>query len=134
MYKGYKELKVWQLGIELVDNIYQVSGKFPKEELFGLTRQIRRAALSIPSNIAEGWSRNSPKSFIQFLNIAQGSLGEIETQLLIAERLSLTKGPVDPKIYSLMDELGKMINSLITSIKKKENARHYSPGPTPSNH
>ena len=83
----YKELDVWNAGLDFVVHVYQVTGKFPKEEAYGLTSQIRRAAVSIPSNIAEGAARKSDKEFVQFLHISLGSLAEAETQLIIAERL-----------------------------------------------
>ena len=83
----YKELDVWNAGLDFVVHVYQVTGKFPKEEAYGLTSQIRRAAVSIPSNIAEGAARKSDKEFVQFLHISLGSLAEAETQLIIAARL-----------------------------------------------
>ena len=91
MQNGYKDLIVWKKGIELAEAIYKHTEGFPKKELFGITSQLRRAAVSIPSNIAEGWSRDSPKYFIQFLNIAKGSLAEVETQLILAGRLQFMK-------------------------------------------
>lgn len=83
----HKDLDVWKLGIELVENIYSVTNSFPREKIYGLTSQIRRAAVSISSNIAEGAARNSKKEFIQFLYIGLGSLSELETQLIIAQKL-----------------------------------------------
>ena len=77
--RTFRDLDVWNLSIELVTDVYQRSGNFPSHELFGLTNQIRKAAVSIPSNIAEGQSRNSPRKFKQYLSIALGSLGELET-------------------------------------------------------
>ena len=82
--KSYKDLVVWQKGIMLVDLVYAVTGKFPKEEMYGLTNQIRRAAVSIPANIAEGWGRDSTKNYLQFLRISRGSLYEVETMLTIS--------------------------------------------------
>ncbi len=89
--KTHKDLQVWQRSIDLVEKIYKVTGNFPKEELFGLSSQARRSAVSIPSNIAEGGARHSNKEFLQFLYIALGSLSELETQCLIAQRLKLLK-------------------------------------------
>ena len=83
----YKELDVWKKSIEFVESIYKATAKFPDEERFGLTNQLRRAAISIPSNIAEGSARQSDKEFIRFLFIAYGSSAEIETQLIIAKNL-----------------------------------------------
>ena len=85
--KDYRELIVWQKAMDLVEAIYRTTARFPKEELYGLTSQIRRAAVSIPSNIAEGQARNTTRDFLHFLAIAYGSLKEVETQVLIAERL-----------------------------------------------
>ena len=83
----HKELEVWQMGMDLVENVYRITGAFPKEEMYGLAAQIRRSAISIPSNIAEGAARKGNAEFIQFLNISLGSLSELETQILIAKRL-----------------------------------------------
>jgi len=82
--RSYKDLEVWKLAVSLVKEIYQATRKFPPSESFGLTNQIRRAAVSVPSNIAEGQGRNSGKEFRQFLSFGLGSLGELETQLIIA--------------------------------------------------
>ena len=83
----HKDLEVYKLSLTLVENIYKLTQSFPASENFGLTSQLRRASISLPSNIAEGSSRGSTKDFIRFLNIASGSLAEIETQLVIAERI-----------------------------------------------
>ena len=87
MVRTHKDLDVWKLGIELVEKIYKATTGFPKEEIYGLTSQMRRAAVSIPSNIAEGAARNSEKEFIQFLYISLGSLSELETQVIIANKI-----------------------------------------------
>ena len=84
----HKDLDIWKLGIELVEKIYKVTRKFPESERFGLISQLQRAAISYPSNVAEGAARNSVKEYIQFLYISLGSLSEIETQLIIAARLT----------------------------------------------
>jgi len=88
--KTHKDLDVWKLSIQLVKDIYQLSSKFPSDEKFGLVAQIRRAVVSIPSNISEGAARNSDKDYIRFLYISLGSLSEIETQLIIAEELGFS--------------------------------------------
>ncbi len=114
----YKDLIVWQKSMNLVKEIYLLAKSFPKTEEYGLSSQIKRSAISVPSNIAEGWGRNSSKSYTHFLKIARGSLFELETQLLIAKDLqfindiSTTNG--------LIIEIGKMLNSLIKTIEKKE--------------
>ena len=115
----YKDLNVWNKSIDLVEVVYRVVKQFPKEENYALSDQIRRAVVSIPSNIAEGASRNSNKEFVQFLYIALGSASEVETQLIIAQRLNY--------IMSIENELNeitkirKMLNGLISSIKRKIN-------------
>src|SRR6266478_8268645 len=85
--KGFRDLRVWQCGMELVEEVYRLTRGFPKEELYGLTNQLRRAAVSIPSNIAEGQTRSHLKEFLQFLSMAQGSLAEVQTQIELAGRL-----------------------------------------------
>ena len=85
--KTHKDLEIWNLGVQLVEAIYRVTSTFPKEEIYGLISQIRRAAVSIPSNIAEGAARNSLKEFIQFLYVSLGSLSELETQIIISQKL-----------------------------------------------
>lgn len=111
------DLDVWKRSIDFVEKVYSISRLFPKEEVYGLTSQIRRAAVSIPSNIAEGSSRNGTKEFIQFLYVALGSASEVETQLIIAKRL----GFVD-EIEMIMQEIimiKKMLNGLISHLKGK---------------
>ena len=85
--RNHKDLKVWEKSIDLAEEIYKITKNFPKEELYGITSQIRRAAVSISANIAEGAARNSNKEFIQFLYIALGSLSELETELIISKRV-----------------------------------------------
>jgi four helix bundle protein len=88
---GYQDLEVWQKAMGLAENVYNCTMAFPKEEIYGLTSQIRRAAISIPSNIAEGASRAGTKEFLQFLHVARGSASELETQLLLAEKLGISR-------------------------------------------
>ena len=104
-------------GIELVKQVYQLSNRLPSEEKFGLKSQISRAAVSIPSNIAEGCSRNSEIEFKRFLEIAIGSLFEVETQLIIAQELKFIKPNELEIVFSLIQKEAKMINSLINKIK-----------------
>ena len=113
--KTHHDLDVWKLSIELVEDIYQVSMHFPKEEIYGLTSQLRRAAVSVPSNIAEGAARQSNKEFIQFLYIALGSLSEVETQVFIALKLGFIQN-ID-KINSKIVDIKKMLLGLIKYIK-----------------
>jgi len=110
--KHYKDLLIWQKGMDLSKQVYRLTAGFPTEERFGLTSQLRRAAVSIPSNIAEGQARQGTKEFLQFLSHTQGSLAEVETQLLLAvELLFATKEDVEPSLKEL-DELQKMIVAL----------------------
>ena len=118
--KDYKELEVWKKGISLVLQVYEITKAFPKEERYALTDQIKRAAVSIPSNIAEGASRNTTKEFIQFLYIALGSASELETQMIIAEKLCYTKN--DQTLYSEITVIRKMLNALIKSLKRMVNS------------
>jgi four helix bundle protein len=114
--ESYKDLIVWQKGIELVNEIYILTKRFPKEEMFGMTNQMRRAAVSIPANIAEGWGRNSTKSYIQFVRISRGSLYEIETMLVIAKNQNYINEEQKSSTSSRIDELGKMLNKLLISL------------------
>jgi four helix bundle protein len=117
--RPHEKLNVWQRAVSLVLAIYKGTQSFPSEERFGLTSQIRRAAVSIPANIAEGAARDSQKEFTHFLSNAQGSASELETELLIAEKL----GYLDAKHYATMrseiDSVGRMIFGLSQSIKRK---------------
>lgn len=111
----HKDLKVWQKSMDLVVTIYQVSSNFPSGEKYGLTSQMRRSAVSIPSNISEGAARNSTKEYIRFLYIALGSLSELETQLMIANRLEQLNNRLDEEIT----ELRKMLIALIKKLEQK---------------
>ena len=113
--KNFKNLKVWQKGIELVVKVYRYSQKFPQEEIYGLTSQMRRSAISIPSNIAEGAARNSTKDYVRFLYISLGSLSELETQIIIASKLDYMDNPLEEKII----EIRKMLTALIKSLKQR---------------
>ena len=113
--KNYKELEVWQKAMELVVHVYRVSKNFPKEELFALTNQLRRAAVSIPSNIAEGFGRDSRKDFVNFLLVSRGSLFEVGTQLDIATRLGYVS--IADDIEHLMDSIARMLGALIRKLR-----------------
>lgn len=110
--KNFKNLNVWQNGIELVIDIYKKTEDFPKEEIYGLTSQIKRSAMSIPSNIAEGTGRSSDKDFNRFLDVALGSSFELETQLIIANRLKFLDDIDFNKLNQQIDEEQKMIIGL----------------------
>ena len=115
---SYKDLIVWQKSIELVIGIYKMTDKFPKSELYGLTSQIRRAAVSISSNIAEGYTRKHRLEYIQFLRIAFGS-GELETQIIIAKKLNFSEIQEIDRIEKLLIEVMKMLNKLIDTLSNK---------------
>ncbi|TMM29024.1 four helix bundle protein [Polaribacter aestuariivivens] len=115
--RDFRKLKIWEQGIVIVKEIYKISQKLPSDEKFGLKSQITRAAVSVPSNIAEGSSRNSEVEFKRFLEIAMGSLFELETQLIIIEQLNLIKSEDLKSIFELIATEGKMINGLISTIK-----------------
>ena len=117
--KTHKDLEVWKSSIEMVTNVYQLTQVFPKEELYGLTNQMRRSAVSVPSNIAEGAGRNSSKEFLQFLYIATGSLSELETQLIIAYKLKYINDEQKQNMDILINTIFKMLSGLMQSIKKR---------------
>ena len=115
----YRDLAVWQRAMDLVVEIYKVSKLWPKEELYGLTSQIRRAATSVPSNIAEGYGRTHRKAYLNHLSIARGSLLEAETQLQIAIRLEYLKREEALPAWNLMQETGRLLHGLTRSLSDK---------------
>lgn len=117
--QSYRELIAWQKAMDLVESVYRVTLKFPREEIYSLTTQLRRAAISIPSNIAEGQGRNTTRDFLHFLAIALGSLKEVETQLLIAERLTYITKPITVTLLEQTTEVGRLLNGLSNSLKKR---------------
>ena len=122
--RTHKDLDVWRLSIDFVTEIYALTMRFPKEEQFGLTNQIRRASVSVPSNIAEGAGRRSDKEFLQFLYISLGSVQEIDTQILISLNLNyLTKSEYEILRIKL-DQISKMLSGLIKSVKERQNRDH----------
>lgn len=114
--RNYTELIAWQKSIDLVEAVYTLSRQFPREEVYGLTAQIRRAAVSVPSNIAEGQGRWSTGEFVQFPGVAHGSLCEVETQLHIAVRLHFILPPDAEPVFRLMTEVGRLIYGLKKSL------------------
>lgn len=114
---NYKELKVWQKAMDLTVEVYKLVKLLPKEETYALSDLMRRAVVSIPSNIAEGQGRNSDKEFIQFLSIARGSLWELETQIEICLRIGYIDQNLTTTIYNLIAEISKMLNALSNSLK-----------------
>lgn len=115
---SYRDLDVWKKAMDLVVACYKASGKFPKHELFGLTSQLRRAAVSIAANIAEGQSRGHTKEFIQFLSVAYGSLAELETHVQIAERLGYLESKESTELLEFTSRVGMMLNGLKRSLKQ----------------
>ena len=116
--QNYRDLLIWQKGIDLVKLVYGSFESFPKDEIFGLQNQMKRAAVSIPSNIAEGWGRSSTQNYIQFLRIARGSLFELETQLIIAKELNFITDIKFNEIAALITEESKMLNAFIKTLSK----------------
>ena len=117
---SFKDLKVWQRSKSLTVKIYTVTKNFPKEEVYGMTNQLRRAAVSIPSNIAEGHRRGYNKEFIQYLKVARGSLAEVETQVIVSGEINYIDGNIAEEISKEIEEIGKMINGLINSLSANE--------------
>jgi four helix bundle protein len=117
MGKPHKRLDVWKRSISFVEQIYKTTASFPPEEKFGLSSQMRRAAVSIPSNIAEGAARSGKKEFINFLNIAQGSIAELETQIIISKNLQLMESRIENSLLEELDEISKMIIGLQRSLR-----------------
>ncbi|MFN8251158.1 MAG: four helix bundle protein [Ferruginibacter sp.] len=115
--KSYRDLIIWQKSVALVTNIYDVTGGFPSSEIYGLTNQLRRCAVSIPSNIAEGYGRNSTGDYKRFLQIAVGSLYELQTQIEIAFNLAYILKEQYNGLISLSTEIDKMIYSIIQKLK-----------------
>ena len=115
--KNYRDLEIWQKAMNLVEGIYQVTQSFPRQEQFQLTGQIRRAAVSIPSNVAEGHGRTGPGEFLHFLSMAHGSLMEVETQVLIAQRLGYLNEAVAAPLLKQTASLSMMIRALIKKLR-----------------
>ena len=118
--RDYKDLLVWQKGVALVKQVYSISRQFPPDERFGLTSQIRRAVVSIPSNIAEGQARHTGKEFIQFLSHAEGSVAEVDTQLTLAMELGFCSRSELSDAFQLVLELRRMLNSLRRKLLARE--------------
>jgi four helix bundle protein len=115
--KSYKDLLVWQKGIVIVKEIYLLCSDLPKDEMYGLQSQMKRASISIPSNIAEGYGRNYTQNYIQFLRMARGSLLELETQIIISKELGFIKTDKFNQIINLITEENKMLNAFIKAIR-----------------
>jgi len=116
---GYRELEVWQLGVEVSLEVYRLTDKFPPREKYGLTSQLRRASVSISSNIAEGHARSHTKDLMRFLEIARGSVAEVETQIIIAERLGYVSSDQCKSLRSMLDDESRMLAGLRRSLKSR---------------
>lgn len=113
---GYQDLKVWQLGIRITRAVYEITSTFPENEKYGLVSQLRRSAVSIPSNIAEGHSRDSKRELLRFVSIAKGSLAELETQLIIAKKLGFGDAAEIDQLTEILQEEGRMLSGLRRSL------------------
>ena len=119
--KSYRELIVWQKAMDLAESLYKLTSVYPREEVYGLTAQTRRSAVSIASNIAEGQGRNRyPRDFVRHLSIARGSLMELETHLVLIERFGYASREELEAAWSLIRETGKLLNGLISSLVRRE--------------
>ena len=118
--ESYRDLRVWQFGMQIAEDCYLLTRDFPKSELYGMTSQIRRAASSIPANIAEGYGRQHRGEYVQFLHIANGSLKELETHLLLCVRVEMTTTEAVRAMIQMCDETGKMLQGLIRSLETKK--------------
>jgi four helix bundle protein len=119
MINSYRDLKVWQEGMDLAEECYRLTRRFPQEEMYGITSQIRRAAVSVPANIAEGYGRDSRGEFVQFLRVAQGSLKEVETHLLLAQRIGYLSPDETGPMLIRADRMGRMLRSLYRVVQSK---------------
>lgn len=117
--RSYQDLDVWRISMDLAQQAYEITRVFPREEQFGMTSQIRRSATSIPANIAEGYGRQSRGDFVRFLRIAQGSLKELETHLLLASRVGLLDNDAQDAPLEMADRVGRMLRGLIRSLQEK---------------
>lgn len=120
--RSFKDLDVWQVAMKLAESCYRETVSFPKEETYGMIAQIRGAAVSIPANIAEGFGREQTGSFIQFLRVSQGSTRELETHLLLAERLGMLSPEAGPRMLGECERTSKMLRSLIRSLETRRAA------------
>lgn len=118
--RGFRDLRVWQGALDLVQRIYRVSARFPSEETYGLRSQIRRASVSVPSNIAEGHTRSSTKEYLNHLSMAQGSLAEVETQLEIAIRLEYVAAEKATALFTAIQQLRKQLYALRNALEARK--------------
>ena len=117
--QSYQDLAVWRNSIDLAEECYRATKLFPKDEMYGMTSQIRRAAASVAANIAEGHGREHTGSFVQSLRIAQGSLKELETHVILAQRVGLVVSETSTRLLTKSDQIGRMLRSLIRALQKR---------------
>jgi len=118
-FKSYRDLEVWQKSMGLAKRIYQLTHKFPSEERFGSTNQLRRAAVSVPSNLAEGHARFGSGEFSRFISITMGSVAELETQILLSSDLGYVSAEIAQDVLAELDAIGKMLRGLVKSIERR---------------
>ncbi len=118
-FRSHKDLDVWKKSVCLVVDLYNLTKRFPPDERFGLTAQIRRASTSVPANIAEGWGRGSTKEYIQFLKIARGSLTELDTHLIVSGELGYVEKADSTRLEAAISDVGKMLNRLNKALEAK---------------
>ena len=124
---SYRDLLAWQLAMQLTENVYKMTTTFPSKEIYALANQLQRAAVSIPSNIAEGHARSSTKDYLRFISIAMGSLAELETQLELSARLDYIDQPILGELLAVADELGRMLQGLRKSLQSKLDSPSLAP-------
>lgn len=117
-FRGYQDLKVWKKGMEIAAAVYKLTDKFPRHEMHGLAAQMRRAAVSIPSNIAEGHARQSTREFLHHVSFAQGSTAELETQIMLCQQLNFAQEVDTKHLLELCEESGKMLRGLQSSLQR----------------
>ncbi len=124
--RSYRELDVWKLAMDLVENVYRLTRSFPADERFGMTSQLQRAAISVPANIAEGYGRTHRGDYLHHLSIARGSLMEVETHLALAARLKFVTREQALQSWRILQDVGKMLNKLIRSLESPRAGRAKS--------
>lgn len=118
--RSFRDLRVWQVGMDVVDAVYAFSATFPRDEIYALSSQMRRAAISVPANIAEGHTREGTREYLQFLSIARGSLAELETHVAIAQRRGYATPDAAGKLLAQIDSLGKQLSALRNALRRTE--------------
>jgi four helix bundle protein len=117
--RSYQDLIVWQKAVQLVTDIYSLTKKFPADERFGIISQLNRASISIPTNIAEGWGRETSKNYLQFLRTSRGSVMEVQTLLIISKNLGFVSQSEFESLSAKVEEVGKILQGLIKSVREK---------------